>query len=45
MLRGQIIAEVEETLLIDIFEYYGALKDVRMIKNRATGGNKDFMFI
>ena len=36
---------VEEQVLLDIFEKYASVKDIRMIKNRMTGQYKDFAFI
>lgn len=45
MVRGQVITEIEEEILLDIFERYAPIKDIRMIKNKITGHMKDFAFI
>lgn len=45
MVRGEVICSIEEGALMDIFEKYAPLKDIRMIRNRATGGYKDFAFL
>jgi hypothetical protein len=37
MLRGLVITIIDESVLVDIFEHFGAIKDVRLIKNRQTG--------
>jgi RNA recognition motif-containing protein len=45
MIRGPIITEIEEEMLLNIFEAFAPIKDIRMIRNKLTGGNKDFAFI
>ena len=45
MIRGPVIMEVEEELLLDLFEAFAPIKDIRMIRNKVTGGNKDFAFV
>jgi RNA recognition motif-containing protein len=31
--------------LLDLFEKFAPIKDIRMIRNKITGGNKDFAFV
>ena len=45
MVRGSVIVETEEEILLDLFEKYAPIKDIRMIKNKMTGQMKDFAFI
>ncbi len=45
MLRGAAITEVEESTLLEIFEAFAPVRDVRQIKNKLTGAFKDFAFI
>ena len=45
MVRGPIIMETEEEDILDLFEQYASVKDIRMIKNRMTDQKKDFAFI
>lgn len=45
MVRGPIVMETEEEDLLDLFEQYASVKDIRMIKNRMTDQKKDFAFI
>lgn len=45
MVRGPIIMEAEEEDLLDLFESYASVKDIRMIKNRVTDQKKDFAFV
>lgn len=37
--------EIEEEILLNIFESFAPVKDIRMIRNKITGGNKDFAFV
>lgn len=37
--------DIEEGAILDVFEKISAIKDIRMIKNKATGMNKDFAFV
>ncbi len=45
MIRGVVITEVEEEVLLNLFEALAPIKDIRMIRNKITGGNKDFAFV
>ena len=45
MIRGPVIGQVDEAVLIDIFQHFCPIKDVRTIRNRLTGVAKDFAFI
>ncbi len=45
MIRGPVITEVEEEVLLNLFEALAPIKDIRMIRNKITGGNKDFAFV
>lgn len=45
MVRGTIVTSIEEEVLLDIFESYAPIKDIRMIRNKMTGQMKDFAFI
>lgn len=45
MVRGSVIVDIEEEMLLDIFEEFASIKDIRMIKNKMTGQFKDFAFI
>jgi RNA recognition motif-containing protein len=31
--------------LLNIFEGFAPIKDIRMIRNKISGGNKDFAFV
>ena len=31
--------------MLDLFEKFAPIKDIRMIRNKMTGGNKDFAFV
>ena len=45
MLRGPILCDLEESLLLELFESIAPVRDVRQIKNKMTGRFKDFAFI
>jgi RNA recognition motif-containing protein len=45
MLRGDILQDIDESLVIDHFSAFAPVKDIRMVRNRATKRNKDFAFI
>lgn len=45
MVRGPIIMDTEEEILLDLFESICSVKDIRMIRNKMTGQLKDFAFI
>ena len=37
MVRGNVISKVNESYLVDFFQKFAAVKDVRMVKNKTTG--------
>lgn len=45
MLRGPVLTDIEENVLLEIFESLVPVKDVRQIRNKVTGGFKDFAFL
>lgn len=45
MVRGPVIVDTEEEVLLDIFEGICPVKDIRMIRNKMTGVLKDFAFV
>lgn len=45
MVRGSVILGIGEDAILEVFEKLAAIKDIRMIKNRSTGDNKDFAFV
>ena len=45
MLRGPILCDVEESLLLEVFETFAPVRDVRQIRNKMAGNFKDFAFI
>jgi len=45
MVRGSVILGVGEDAILEVFEKLAPIKDIRMIKNRTTGDNKDFAFV
>ena len=45
MVRGPALCDVEESLLLELFESIVPVRDVRQIRNKLTGRYKDFAFI
>jgi RNA-binding protein 5/10 len=45
MVRGNVIINVNETTLLDIFNKYATVRDIRLVKNKSTGLQRDFAFI
>lgn len=45
MLRGPVLCDIEESLLLEAFEAFAPVRDVRQIRNKMSGGYKDFAFI
>lgn len=45
MLRGPVLTDIEENVLLEIFESLVPVKDVRQIRNKVTGRFKDFAFL
>jgi RNA-binding protein 5/10 len=45
MVRGNVLFEISETMLLDIFSKIAPVKDIRMVKNKNTGQMRDFAFI
>lgn len=45
MVRGAIVMDIEEADILDVFEKLAPIKDIRMIKNKSNGTNKDFAFV
>ncbi|EGR30144.1 hypothetical protein IMG5_140420 [Ichthyophthirius multifiliis] len=45
MVRGNIIQYITESHLIDSFEPYAKIKDVRLVKNKQNGQQRDFAFV
>ncbi len=45
MLRGDILQDIDESLVVDHFNAYAPVKDIRMVRNKSTKRNKDFAFI
>lgn len=37
--------DIEEADILDVFEKLAPIKDIRMIKNKSNGTNKDFAFV
>ncbi|KRX09287.1 hypothetical protein PPERSA_05956 [Pseudocohnilembus persalinus] len=45
MVRGNVITQVTETQLLDIFQKFSQVKDIRLVKNKTTGAQRDFAFV
>lgn len=45
MVRGSALMDVTESQLLDLFNKYAPVKDIRLVKNRNTGNMKDFAFV
>lgn len=45
MVRGPVVTQIEEEVLLDLFEAFAPIKDIRMIRNKLTGQLKEFAFI
>jgi len=45
MVRGNVIPECDDTILLEAFSKYAQVKDIRMIKDKNTGELRDFAFI
>ena len=45
MLRGPVLCDIEESFLLEAFEAFAPVRDVRQIRNKMSGGYKDFAFI
>jgi len=45
MVRGSIIPECDDTILLEAFSKYAQVKDIRMIRDKTTGELRDFAFI
>ncbi len=45
MVRGDVVRECDDTILLEGFSKYAQVKDIRMIRNRHTGALRDFAFI
>eukprot|EP00350_Pseudokeronopsis_sp_OXSARD2_P007272 CAMPEP_0170554532 /NCGR_PEP_ID=MMETSP0211-20121228/12389_1 /TAXON_ID=311385 /ORGANISM="Pseudokeronopsis sp., Strain OXSARD2" /LENGTH=118 /DNA_ID=CAMNT_0010863667 /DNA_START=1043 /DNA_END=1399 /DNA_ORIENTATION=- len=45
MVKGQIVKDCDESILMDAFLNFGHVKDVRLVKEKETNTNKDFAFV
>eukprot|EP01016_Furgasonia_blochmanni_P022293 TRINITY_DN2432_c0_g2_i1.p2 TRINITY_DN2432_c0_g2~~TRINITY_DN2432_c0_g2_i1.p2 ORF type:complete len:403 (-),score=63.59 TRINITY_DN2432_c0_g2_i1:1230-2438(-) len=45
MIRGTVLIELNETELLDAFNQFAPVKDIRMVKNKNTGLMRDFAFV
>lgn len=45
MVRGSVIPECDDTILLEAFSRYAQVKDIRMIRDKNTGNLRDFAFI
>ena len=45
MLRGPVLTDIDENVLLEVFESIVPVRDVRQIRNKLTGKFKDFAFI
>jgi len=45
MVRGPVLCDIEESILLETFESIVPVRDVRQIRNKLTGRYKDFAFI
>ena len=45
MIRGSVVPECDDTLLLEAFSKFAQVKDIRMIKDKNTGELRDFAFV
>ena len=45
MVRGAVIPQCDDTILLEAFSKFAQVKDIRMIRDKNTGELRDFAFI